>query len=110
MKKTLFTGGSGTLGKEIIALEPELLHPTSKELDITSSESVSAYFEQNDLELVIHAAAFTNVPLAETEALRAMEVNVVGTYNLLAECMKRKIKFVLLYIIFIINYYKIILY
>jgi dTDP-4-dehydrorhamnose reductase len=94
LKKTLFTGGSGTLGKEIIALEPELLHPTSKELDITSSESVSAYFEQNDLELVIHAAAFTNVPLAETEALRAMEVNVVGTYNLLAECMKRKIKFV----------------
>lgn len=94
LKKILFTGGSGTLGKEISALNPDLLYPSSKELDITNTEAVRAYFESNDLSLVVHAAAFTNVPLAETEALTAIEVNVVGTYNLLSECMKRKIKFV----------------
>jgi len=94
LKNILFTGGSGTLGTEIAALNPDLLYPTSKELDITCSESVRCFFRENDIGLVIHAAAFTNVPLAESEALTAIDVNVIGTYNLLSECMQQGLKLV----------------
>ena len=94
MRNILFTGGSGTLGTEVAALNSDLLYPTSKELDITCPGSVKRYFQENDLKLVIHAAAFTNVPLAESEVLMTIDVNVLGTYNLLSECMYRGLKLV----------------
>ncbi len=75
----VLTGGSGRLGTELQALLPDLLAPSSRELDITDAQSVSDYFAQHRPQAVVHAAAYTNVGSAEQERARCWQVNVVGT-------------------------------
>lgn len=94
LENILLTGGSGTLGNELKTLKPELICPSSNELDITKQENVEKYFSQNRIELVIHAAAYTNVSKAEIDFEKAIDVNINGTYNLLKNCISNKIKFI----------------
>jgi len=94
LKNILLTGGSGTLGTEIKKIEKNILTPSSREMDITSFSSVEDYFKNTNLDLVIHAAAYTNVSLAEKEFEKTIDVNVNGTYNILKNCIERNIKLV----------------
>lgn len=94
LKKILLTGGSGTLGTELKRLKPDLLCPSSKELDITKKENVEKYIIENNPDLIIHAAAYTNVSKAETDFEKAIDVNINGTYNLLKSCIHNGIKII----------------
>lgn len=94
LKNILLTGGSGTLGTELQKLKKDLLCPSSAEMDITNSSSVVSFFEKNDIDLVIHAAAYTNVSLAEKEFENVIDVNVGGTYNIIKNCISKQIKLV----------------
>lgn len=71
----LLTGGSGLLGQY---LKFESDRPSHKELDITKP------ITPRDYELVVHAAAYTDVQKAETDKTRCFEANVYGTLNLLS--------------------------
>lgn len=75
----LLTGGSGRLGTELRRLLPDLLAPTSRELDVTSHESVSAFVRRARPSVLVHAAAYTNVSAAEREREACWRVNVLGT-------------------------------
>ncbi|MCC8440404.1 dTDP-4-dehydrorhamnose reductase [Leuconostoc pseudomesenteroides] len=85
--KYLITGAHGQLGQEL----QKLLHERgltfvaydSKALDITNREAVMATFKAEQPDVVLHAAAYTKVDLAEDEG-RAMnwQVNVTGTKNI----------------------------
>lgn len=93
--KTLITGGTGTLGIELQRIAPpghEILAPTRADLDITDSQHVIHWMEVNDPDLVIHCAAYTDVPGAETlEGYRkALEVNLAGTRNLFWALRRRQ--------------------
>jgi len=96
--KCLITGGTGLLGTNLVPLlldeGYEIFSPTSSEMDITCVESVSKYFSENTFELVIHMAAYTDVKKAETDFLNCISVNVIGTYNVLKESIKRDMKFI----------------
>jgi len=70
----LLTGGSGLLNKW---LDLEADKPTSQELDITQPVM------PGDYDLVVHAAAYTDVAGAEIEKSRCFEINVRGTLNML---------------------------
>lgn len=94
LKNILLTGGTGTLGTELKKLKKDLLTPSSEELNITDSFSVENYFKNNKLDIVIHAAAYTNVSLAEKEIEKVIDVNINGTYNILKNCIKQNIKLV----------------
>lgn len=95
VSKILLTGGSGTLGKKFLSLKKDFLCPSSIKLDITDKESVEKFFNENhNVKKVIHAAAFTNVTSAETNIQKTIDVNIIGTYNLLNKCIEKNIKLV----------------
>ena len=78
--KILLTGGSGLLGKELqkyIKCDA----PSSAELDITNPKTFDK-FVRREYELIIHCAAYTDVPKAEIEPSKCLEVNANGTLNI----------------------------
>ncbi len=80
--KTLITGSSGKLGKELMKLFPDALHPTSKELDIADRKAVFVYVKKEKPDLVIHCAAITGIRECEENQKDTWRVNVIGTENL----------------------------
>ncbi len=77
----LLTGGNGRLGKELRQLL-EVVAPPSQDLDITNPASIQAAITQHQANLLVHAAAYTNVSGAESEKANCWQVNVDGTRNL----------------------------
>lgn len=77
--KLLITGGSGRLGRELRALLPELIAPSSAELNLTDAGSVARVIEREWPDIIVHAAAYTDVGGAEKERARCWAVNVEGT-------------------------------
>lgn len=58
--KILLTGGSGFIGRNIresfLAEKYEIISPSSKELNLADEESVDAFFKNNSIDFVVHAA------------------------------------------------------
>ncbi|AVH74990.1 dTDP-4-dehydrorhamnose reductase [Weissella koreensis] len=85
--KYLITGAHGQLGQELqkILKERNLTFVAfdSNELDITDRLAVMSVFETEKPDVVLHAAAYTKVDLAEDEG-RSLnwKVNVEGTKNI----------------------------
>lgn len=90
--KVFLTGGSGTLGKELRrqseAHEIEFIAPSSKNCDVRDYESVLKNIQSFDGDVVLHSAALTNVKQIELDASDAIEVNVIGTLNILKVCKR----------------------
>lgn len=79
MSRVLLTGGSGRLGSELRALLPDVVAPSHAELDLRDPESVLQKVLELRPELIVHAAAYTNVGAAERERALCWAVNVEGT-------------------------------
>ena len=92
----LLTGGSGSLGTELTKILASCISPSRTQLDITNKEQVSSFFQNNDIDLIIHAAALTNIRFCEENRKLTWETNVQGTKNLVEATLKSKnrIKFV----------------
>jgi dTDP-4-dehydrorhamnose reductase len=73
----LITGAGGQLGAALSEAFPEADARTRAELDVTQPLSV-------ETDLVLHAAAWTDVDGAEADPAGAEAVNVVGTRNVVA--------------------------
>ncbi len=80
--KLLLTGGSGRLGTELRKLLPGIIAPARAELDITDERSVGQALEKYQPELVVHAAAYTDVKGAESHKQDCWRSNVGGTRHL----------------------------
>lgn len=78
----LLTGGSGRLGRELRTLLDDVVAPPRAELDVTREKSVVAALDRYEPDVVVHAAAYTDVGGAERERQVCWGVNVVGTRNL----------------------------
>jgi dTDP-4-dehydrorhamnose reductase len=87
----LITGGQGQVGIELAAFtwpDGVTLHvPTRAELDLTSPDSVRAYFAGKTFAVIVNPAAYTAVDKAESEIAAAFAVNALGP-ALLAEAAK----------------------
>ena len=70
----LLTGASGLLGRH---LKIEAFRPTHEEFDITLIQTGP------EADMVVHAAAYTNMEKAETDKWKCFRVNVNGTFSLL---------------------------
>lgn len=90
----LVTGGSGLLGTELRKRLPEALFPTTAEFDVTDPEGMEAWAGEREIGLVMHGAAFTSPPRIDRDPMRAIDVNIVGTANVVKFCQTRKARLV----------------
>jgi dTDP-4-dehydrorhamnose reductase len=91
--KILVTGAKGQLGLDLAQTLPEKGHEavtlSRKELDIADSKLVNNIVDKHAPDLVINAAAYTNVDGCETDLETAYAVNAEGPRNL-AQCCERR--------------------
>lgn len=89
-KTILLTGGSGTLGSHILKsgkLE-NILAPSHEDLNICNPYLIEKFFQQNEIDAVIHCAALARMGECERDPIEAIEKNVIGTCNLVNEVLK----------------------
>jgi len=82
--KVLVTGAQGQLGRDLVACSQGMDHVkgySRQELDITQLHQVREQVQAYQPDVIIHAAAYTNVDQAESEPDRAYAVNAWGTRN-----------------------------
>lgn len=84
----IFTGGGGLLGSEFRKLRPDILYPARADFDVTRYNQMEAFAASHGCDLVIHAAAFTSPPAVDKDPLKAAEVNIAGTVNVVRLCAK----------------------
>jgi dTDP-4-dehydrorhamnose reductase len=100
--KILITGSRGQVGSQLINIlnkgrseigensyqvrNAEFIGKTSKELDISNFDEVCSVFYKIMPDVVINAAAYTNVDGCETNADLAFRVNAYGARNLALAC------------------------
>lgn len=82
--KILLTGSEGFIGKPTARLAEENNHSLVK-LDTGIGFDITTICVVPKAEAIIHLAAVSSTPWANESAKRAFEVNVFGTYNLLAK-------------------------
>jgi len=86
--KVVLVGSSGMLGSDIAGVfgDIDLACLTSEALDITDRDRVWEGIRDLKPDLLIHAAAFTDVDGCESDPDRAFRVNALGTRNLATAC------------------------
>ena len=94
MKKILVTGAHGQLGKKISDLLGEkydLILTDRESLDITDKLKVHKVLKVKSPDIIIHAAAYTQVDKAEKDKVLARKINATGTKNIAAAAVKYNI-------------------
>lgn len=83
--RILVTGGQGQLGHAVqdtgLQRGFEIITPGHEELDVTDLGGIKRALDQYTPQVVIHAAAYTNVDGCETNPDLAFAVNALGTRN-----------------------------
>lgn len=110
MSNVFITGANGLLGQHLVEffsqahkvfasdLDPDpfflFSHSRYEPLDILDKKKLNSLITSFKPELILNAAAFTDVDGCETNKEKARQVNAKGVENLIDLCQKEKIKLV----------------
>jgi len=86
--KIIFTGGNGLLGSEFKKIRPDINYTDYEDFNVMNYDQMKAYIEGKGYDLILHAAAFTSPPRIDKDPLEALEVNIVGTANVVKLCIE----------------------
>ena len=91
--RVLLTGAGGQLGLALADVLPERDHEVvaldRRSLDVADAGAVERACEEHAPEIVVNAAAYTNVDGCEEETELAYSVNALGPRNLAQSCERR---------------------
>ncbi len=90
-QKILITGGDGRLGTELQNSLGDMIAPDLVELDLTAPDTISTCLDRHTPDIVVHAAAYTDVEGAEKNRADCWAVNVDGTRNLVSALAGRDV-------------------
>jgi len=86
--RVILTGGSGLLGSAFKKTLPDITYPSSEEFNVLRYDQMEEYVQAHGFEQLVHAAAFTSPPLIDKDPMTAVDVNIVGTANIVKLCAK----------------------
>jgi len=96
--KIFLLGGTGKLGRRLVEVlkrkNIDFFSPTHPECEIEDIEQIRKYVEMERPNVILHSAGFVNTLKSEVNRERCVEVNVLGTYNIVQLCREYKIRLV----------------
>ena len=97
MAKILVTGSDGRFGKVLQKLNKKLIVRNKKQLNILSLSSISKNFNKFRPTHVLHLAGLSRpMKMHEKNISKSIDLNIVGTCNLVKEAYRNKIKLIYL--------------
>jgi dTDP-4-dehydrorhamnose reductase len=93
LNNIIVTGGSGLLGTE---LKKILIadYPIHNEFDLCDYSQMDRYLSNGKYKILLHCAAFASPPKVELDPIKGVEMNIVGTANVVKLCSKYNIKLI----------------
>lgn len=91
LPRLLVTGGRGQLGSGLSGVADA---PSRDEFDLTDSASIAAALDRYTPEVVVNAAAYTDVDRAESDEATARAINSDGVESLAVACRDRGIRLI----------------
>ena len=91
MIKFGITGHTGSLGKILVKSKKNIKYFLFKG-DIRKKDNIKDWFSKNKFDAVIHLAAIVPIKTVNNNKKKALEVNYLGTKNLVDEVIKNEIK------------------
>jgi len=96
MAKIIVTGGSGRFGKILKKISNKnYKFPNKNELNIMSLNSIEKYLKKSNAKILIHLAGLSR-PMVQHEKniTQSINLNIIGTSNIVIVCKKLKIKLI----------------
>ena len=97
MKKILVTGGDGRFASELkkVKTKFKLIFCSKRELDICSNQSIRKKISKYKPNYVLHLAGLSRpMKIHEKNIIKSINLNIIGTANIVNECVKKKIKLI----------------
>ena len=95
--KIVITGGHGRFGK-VLSLSNKNLniyYPKKNELNILKIDSINSYLKKIKPKYLIHCAGLSRpMDIHNTEISKSIDINIIGTANIVKICSKLKIKLI----------------
>lgn len=92
--KILVFGADGQLGRALQKVQPNGIFLTHNDADIIDIETVVEVLNYHSPDIVVNAAGYTNVDMAETDYTQSYLVNGVGSANIAFVCQTLGIVFI----------------
>jgi dTDP-4-dehydrorhamnose reductase len=97
MRRVIVTGSNGRFGQILQKLNKNFIYRNKKQLNILSSKSIFKNFKKFRPKLVIHLAGLSRpMDIHEKNINKSIDLNIIGTCNLVKEASKQNIKIVYL--------------
>ena len=95
MPKIIVTGSEGRFGKILQKLNKKLIFRNKKQLNILSLKSITNNFKKYRPSYILHLAGLSRpMKIHEQNINKSIDLNIIGTCNLVKEASKRNIKFI----------------